>query len=264
MPGLDPIPRLPALRLAALAGLLLAALGPRPSTAAAAGADPRAQAVAERAMAALGGEESWAATRFLRFTFAGARTHHWDKATGRHRLEGKTREGDSYLVLHNLNTREGEAYLNGEKLAGEAAAQWLERAYSAWINDTYWLLMPYKLRDPGVTLSYDGEEEIDGKVYDKLHLRFAGVGLTPGDQYWAYINRETGLMDRWAYILESYEPGQAATHWRWGGWAQHGGIMLASDRVNVESGRELPLADIAVFDQLPDSVFASTAPVRVE
>jgi hypothetical protein len=25
---------------------------------------------------------------------------------------------------------------------------------SLWINDAYWLVMPWKLQDPGVTLSY--------------------------------------------------------------------------------------------------------------
>ena len=45
-------------------------------------------------------------------------------------------------------------------------------AYAIWVNDTYWLLMPYKMKDPGVTLAYDGEEgkgdENVGKVV--LHL----------------------------------------------------------------------------------------------
>ena len=52
----------------------------------------------------------------------------------------------------NVNTKEGSAWLKGKALEGEEQKKPLERAYGAWVNDTYWLLMPYKLRDPGVIL----------------------------------------------------------------------------------------------------------------
>ncbi len=231
-----------------------------PPALASAAADPKADAVAETTLEAMGGRTAWEATRYLRFNFFGFRLHHWDRYTGRHRLEGETREGQAYVVLHNVHSRQGQVWLDGELQSGEAKAEWLERAYKAWINDTYWLLMPYKLRDPGVDLSYDGEEEIDGTVYDRLHLAFEGVGVTPGDQYWAYVNRETGLMDRWAYRLQSYEEGREATHWLWLDWKSYGGIRLAAVRRGLEDGNERGLGEIAVFDHLDDAVFTSPEP----
>jgi len=222
---------------------------------------PEAVKLAERLMTALGGEEAWGATHFLRFRFADFRTHYWDKWSGRHRLELTSREGDAWVVLENVVSREGRAFKNGAEVSGEELAQALERAHAAWINDTYWLLMPYKLRDPGVTLAWEGKEEIDGIAYDKVRLSFDHVGLTPGDRYWVYLNPETGLVDRWAYILESYEEGRPATAWTWGGWQRYGGILLASERKQVGGDRELPLSEIAVFDSLPDAVFDSPEPV---
>jgi len=219
-------------------------------------ADAKAAELADRLMQALGGKENWERTRYISFKFAGRRSHYWDKHQGRHRVQWSSREGDEYLILHNLSTRQGSAYKNGQMLEGGDKEQALESAYGAWINDTYWLIMPYKLRDPGVELSYDGEEEMDGVTYDKLLLRFESVGLTPGDRYWAYINRETGLMDRWAYRLERQELDAPPTHWIWNGWKKHGNIMLASGRTNPE-GRSLPMDDITVHDELPDSVFTS-------
>lgn len=224
-------------------------------------ADARAAEVAERVMQALGGRDAWDATRFLRFEFAGRRTHHWDKHTGRHRLEGRTQDGKAFVVLHDLATREGRAWLDGQPVEGEEAKQLLERAYGAWINDTYWLLMPYKLRDPGVNLVYDGEETLDGQTYDKLVLTFQNVGLTPGDRYWAYVNRATGLMDRWAYLLEDQPRDAAPTAWLWQGWQEHGRIQLAPTRRQVGGDRTLELGGIAVPDTLPDSVFTSPEPV---
>ncbi len=243
-------------------GLILAALLPLSSFAEE--RDAKAVKLAHNVLETMGGEEAWQGTRFLRFNFFGFRLHHWDRYTGRHRLEGKSREGDSYVVLHNINTRQGSVVVNGETVEGEDKAQWLERAYGAWINDTYWLIMPYKLLDPGVNLAYDGEEAIDGATFDKLKLTFNQVGLTPGDTYWAYINRETGLMERWAYSLEGWEDDREPTIWQWLDWQRHGNIMLSSKRVNISDDSERPLGDIGVFDRLPDSIFESAEPVKAD
>lgn len=229
---------------------------------AAAETDTQAVEIAERTLEAMGGAEAWESTRFLRFDFFGFRLHHWDRYTGRHRFEGQTREGQSYVVLHDIQKREGRAWLDGKELEGDDLAEWLERAYGAWINDTYWLIMPYKLRDPGVHLSYDGEASEDGKTFDKLKLTFDGVGLTPGDTYWAWIDRETGLMDRWAFSLQGWEEGREPSVWRWTDWQTHGNIRLSSTRINLSDDSERGLGRIAVFDSLPDSVFESPDPVE--
>ncbi len=246
--------------IAALAAVLM------PPAALAEKRDPKAVQLAEKSLEAMGGQQAWDDTRFIRFNFFGFRLHHWDRHTGHHRLEGKSREGDSYVVLHNVNSREGRVWVNGEEADGETKAEWLERAYGAWINDTYWLVMPYKLTDPGVNLEYDGSEDLDGITFDKLKLTFESVGLTPGDTYWAYINRESGLMERWAYFLQDWEEDREATHWQWLDWQRHGKIMLSSKRLNPdpENGRETMLSELAVLDHLPESVFTSPEPVSAE
>jgi len=245
-----------------LAFLLTASLFP--ATAVAEERDPKAVELARGVLEAMGGDEAWAATRCLRFDFFGFRLHHWDRHTGRHRLEGKDREGNAYVVLHDVDSREGTVVVNGEVVEGEDKAKRLEGAYGAWINDTYWLVMPYKMLDPGVNLAYDGEEELDGVTFDKLKLTFEGVGLTPGDTYWAYVNRETHLMERWAYFLQDWEEGREPTHWQWLDWGRYGGVLLSSRRIKVDDGSERPLSELAVFDHLPDSVFESAAPVEGE
>ncbi len=229
--------------------------------------DARAVEIADRVMQALGGREAWDRTRFIKFGFGSerdgkfqGRRHTWDKWTGRYRVEGLNREGAPFVILMNLNTREGRAWLSGQELGGEARKAELERGYGMWVNDTYWLLMPYKLRDPGVTLTYAGEERgANGATYDKLKLAFDNVGLTPKDTYWVWVNRETGLVDRWDYVLK----GEAVppTTWHWTGWRKHGDIMLAGERTNTE-GRKILLPDIAVLESVPDAVFTSPDPVE--
>jgi len=218
-------------------------------------ADPRAAALADRVMTALGGQDAWAAARLVRFGFAGRRQHAWDRHRGLSRVEGAEESGERWVVIQDLESREGRAWVDGAEVTGERAAELLDRAYGAWINDTYWLVMPYKLRDPGVTLTYEGEREIDGEGREVLGLSFAGVGLTPGDRYWAYVDPASGLMTHWAYLLEDMERDAEPVAWRWEGWGEHGGVMLAPRRVRVSDDRLLELSPIEVRREVPEGLF---------
>jgi hypothetical protein len=229
--------------------------------------DPKAVAIADQVMEALGGKDAWNATRFLRFDFAVeqggktvmSRAHTWDKWNGRYRLEAKTKEGDPYAVLMNLNTKEGVAYLKGAKVEGEAAKKLLDDAYATWVNDTYWLLMPYKMRDPGVTLKLAGEAKEGGATYDKVQLSFEGVGLTPKDRYWAYVNRGTHLMDKWEFVLQGQKP--PAVPFAWKNWQRYGNVMLSNDKVSPKDGTRIFFPVLDAPASVPDAVFTSPAPV---
>jgi hypothetical protein len=215
----------------------------------------------ERVIEGLGGDEAWEATRYIVFEFAGVRSHWWDRYTGRHRLEGTTEEGEHYVVFQDVHDagETGRAWIGGEPVVTDRADELVRNAYAAWVNDTFWLISPFKLRDPGVRLERAGRETFDGVPYDKLHLSFEDVGLTPGDQYWMYIHPETGRIDRWTYVLESQEP--PPTAWEWLDWERYGpGILLSSRRVREEDGRTLTLGPIAVPAELPDWVFTSPEP----
>ncbi|HEX2644485.1 MAG TPA: hypothetical protein VHU81_15925 [Thermoanaerobaculia bacterium] len=225
-----------------------------------ANADPRAVEVANRVLGTLGGKQAWDSAHFFRFTFAGRRRHYWDKWTGRHRLEGQTAQGQTFVVLSNLNTKEGQAFLDGQPAPANLAPEMIKGAYAAWVNDTYWLLMPYKLQDPGVNLGYQGTETIDGQSYDVLTLSFKGVGMTPGDRYWVYVNKQSSLVDRWGYVLQNQPADSPQTQWLWQGWTATGPILLAPKRTQVGGeAATIEFTDLAVLDTLPDTIFTSPA-----
>ena len=245
---------------AVLAPSLAGAQAPPPDSR----SDPKAVALADEVMRALGGADAWNNVRFLRFDFAverdgklaASRAHTWDKHTGRYRLEGRTREGDPFVVLMNVNTREGSAWLKGAKVEGEDAKKQLENAYGAWINDTYWLLAPYKMKDPGVILASGGEEAKDGVTWDKVVLTFDNVGLTPKDKYWLWVNRQTKLVDRWDYVLKGEEA--PPTSWLWKGWRAYGGVQLSPDRIPPGGeSRKIFFPVLDVPASVADTVFTS-------
>ena len=74
-----------------------------------------------------------------------------------------------------------------------------------------------------------------------------------------WVNRDTGLVDRWDFVLK----GEAVppTTFLWTGWKKYGNIMLAGERMNPADGRKLLLPNIAVLESVPDSVFTSPDPV---
>jgi hypothetical protein len=212
-------------------------------------------------METLGGEAAWQATRYLRFDFAVdregktvmRRAHTWDRHTGRYRVEATNEKNQPVVILMNLNTKQGQAWVGGEAASGEELDGLLESGYSWWVNDTYWLLMPFKMRDNGVVLTYAGLEAKQGGTWDKVLLSFEGVGLTPKDRYWVFVNRKTGLVDRWEFVLKGADT--PPVPFEWGGWRSYGQIQLADDRVNPSDGTRIhfPVLDLPL--SVPDEVF---------
>ncbi|MDX1546437.1 MAG: hypothetical protein R3247_05585 [Rhodothermales bacterium] len=178
-----------------------------------------ADSVAFRLTEGHGGLGTFAATPYLGFSFAVEREgtagqpmrHLWNRRTGDYRLESGPGE-EPYVTLFNVNTRAGEVFFGGARIDSSQQAEKLEEAYGRFINDSYWLLAPLKVFDEGVTRTYVADSS--GGAHDVLRLTFDGVGLTPGDTYWLYVNKETGRLDRWAYVLER-DPDAPPRVWDW-------------------------------------------------
>ena len=118
-----------------------------------AGSDRRAIELADRVMARLGRRSAWDGTRYLTWRFFGGRRHVWDRWTGNHRFE----DGE-LTVLSNIHDGSGRAWAAGVEITDvDTLAARLDKAHRAWIKDSYWLVMPYKLKDSGATLKYHGE-----------------------------------------------------------------------------------------------------------
>lgn len=185
----------------------------------------RADSVAYRMLEAHG-VDAWAAAPFLRFNF-GVETpngtqviarHLWNRKTGTYRVEWSNGPDTSYVALVNVRQVQdgvpsGTAFMNGTELTGSAAEEARKQAYGRIVNDTYWLLAPLKSFDPGVRRTYLPDSSTS--EHDVLRLSFRDVGLTPGDQYWLYVSKETGRLDRWAYHLQGMPDDASPRHYDW-------------------------------------------------
>jgi hypothetical protein len=142
-----------------------------------------ADELATAVMKASGGDV-WPKVTRVKFTFAagnGSRSHDWDV---KNHTDTVTDKGKSMTANTNGKNPDAEA----------------KKAFAYWTNDTYWLMAPLKVMDPGVTRTVKPDETIDGKAYHVLHLSFGKVGMTPSDQYNLFIDPETNLVRHWDYI----------------------------------------------------------------
>lgn len=206
--------------------------------------DPKAIAIADKVMEAMGGRQNWDATRFIKWTFFGSRVHTWDKQTGDIRIDYIK---ENRVLLMNIHTMEGQAML-GDTLIDASHPRnspMVQKGKSHWINDSYWLVMPFKLKDSGVTLKYIGETEtLAGKKADVLSLTFKNVGVTPQNKYLVYVDKESNLVTQWDFYTKASDQ-NPRFQIPWEGYTQHGKILLSGGRGKYN------LENIQVLEELP-------------
>lgn len=136
-----------------------------------------AEALADKMLAALNAP-GWDTTRYVNWGFAERHTYKWDRKT------------DSVVVSWNdtevrLHTKSisGSATRKGKRLSGEELNELIQEAWSYFCNDSFWLIGPFKVRDPGTTRALVKNEQ-EG---DQLLVTYTGGGVTPGDSYlWSF------------------------------------------------------------------------------
>lgn len=251
--------------------LVLAVLGAHPAMAqdASESGESKADAVAQRLVDAHGAE-AWDTLPYLRFDFAVegdgqtqvVSRNLWDRTTGAYRVEMSGPDGASVVAI--VQTRaskpgsvQGTVYRSGNEVTGDEAQPLLSTAYQRFINDTYWLLAPLKVFDEGVNRSYVADSS--DAEHDVLHLTFGDVGLTPDDEYWLYVNTETGQLDRWAFRLQSMPDDAQPAVFNWTDYvtllAPGGEVHLAERHAGVTGSRDILTTNLSAPESVADDAF---------
>ncbi len=228
----------------------------------------RADSVAMMAFKTSGGN-AWDEIRYVRFDFAvesegergPTRKHLWDRFTGDYRLEWPASDDTTVVVLFNVSTRAGKVYENGKQIAGNRADEILASAYSRHINDTYWLMAPCKVFDPGVVRGYSADSS--SADVEVLALSFENVGLTPGDRYWMKVDPETGDLAGWAYVLEG-SPNRTSMY-EWTAYQTFetpaGAVRLSERKEAVGANRAVLTDRVSLPERVDDGTFSDPSAV---
>ena len=209
--------------------------------------DPAAIELADSIMLAMGGRENWDNTRFISWNTFGRRNWVWDKKTNRVRIESLK---DSIIYLATISSDEGRVQVKGQELKDpDSLKKMLTKAKSMYFNDMYWLAMPYKLKDSGVTLKYLGEDTLKNNRYNVLQLMFQEVGDTPENKYKLYVDVKEKLVRYWSYYKDSRQDTANFTL-PWDNYQKYGNILLSADRSDGRGPK-----NVKVDETLPDKLF---------
>jgi hypothetical protein len=211
--------------------------------------DPIAIIIADKVMNAMGGRKALDSTRYITWNFFGSRRLLWDKQTGDVRV--KSLRDDREVIL-NIGSKEGMVFKEGVQLTEpDSISKYVDWGYRVWVNDSYWLVMPFKLKDSGVTLSYVGESQtLLGEPSERLRLTFENVGVTPQNAYEVWVSLESDLVKQWSYYPNATDSIARFTL-PWDNYQKKGGILLSDERGDRD------LSDVEVLETVPQNIFTS-------
>jgi hypothetical protein len=222
--------------------------------------------LAKKAIDVLAGP-AWERARYFAFTFAVERggqviasfPQRWDRFTGDYRVEGLDQRGDRFLIIMNTKSKQGKAWKNGVEATGTALAEFLDFGYKRFANDTYWLLMPLKSMDPGVKREGVGERtDSCGRTWDVVKLTFdkdSAGGLAPGDTYWMWINRDTGIVEEWDMKVEGSNPNESPTSIYFHDYKRVGNILISTRREVRGKNQSIRLDNVVITPDVPPGAF---------
>jgi hypothetical protein len=213
-----------------------------------AGSDPAAVELADSVMSAMGGRANWEATRYISWSFSGRRNLVWDKQGGRVRIEVPE---ESLIYLLNLGNGQGKVKLRDREVTdADSLKRMLQQARGIWINDAYWLVMPFELKDSGVTLRYLGEDTLrKGGKCNVMDVTLTQTSKQPESRYRIYVDLADNLVKQWSYFKTTGQDSATFTK-PWDNYKKYGNILLSADRSDGSGPR-----DVKVDEDLPDSVF---------
>ena len=209
--------------------------------------DPKAVAIANKVMNAMGGQQQWDDLKYVSWTFFGARHLLWDKQNKRVRIKNTT---DSTLYLVNLETGEGKKVAPGKITLSSIDQLAIDKGKSIWINDMYWLFMPFKMMDPGVNLKYLRQDTTKtGAMSDVLELTFNEVGDTPDNKYEVYVDQSDNLVKQWSFF-NKWDKKEPSAIWPWDNYKSYDGLMLSAER----SDKKGP-SNVKLYETMDEKAF---------
>jgi len=250
-----------ALGIGALCTVLALGLGVR--EVAAQQIDPEALELVESWIDALGGMEQYHNLRTAQFTLT---TEMYEASSGRLRrarpryvtiaqqpgvLAARIErwEGDNFIV-QGWDGETDWAYMNGQRLTSADKDQLEVRYVSGDVN--YWIGLPFKLKDPGVNLHYDGRDEGGRHV---VRVNF-GEGIGNDAWHYYFVDGRT-----WPVQVDYQVEGTTrANHTRWEEIESTDGYYYVGARVHFDDqGRVfkvIRMDDVKINDDLDPEVFS--------
>jgi len=173
-------------------------------------------------------KNAYDSTNFISWDFRD-KHYEWNKSKNIATITWKTNE----VQLHLDNIRASKILLYEKKLTENEKNKLIKKCVDYFNNDSFWVIAPFKLYDPGTKRSL---VKYEGK--DALLITYTSGGSTPGDSY-LWIVDENFIPTKfkmWVSIIPI--GGLEAT---WDGWKQTATSALLPTRHSLPLGLSLDL-----------------------
>jgi len=216
-----------------------------------------ADELARRAIDVMAGP-AWEKARYFEFNFVVehgktrsiAVPQRWDRTTGQYRVTGRDAKQNDFVVVMNVNTQKGRVWLNGEEVTDARRDDTLGLAYKRFLNDTYWLLMPLRMLDAGIVREAVGERtDSCGRTWDLLKL------TTAADTAWAWINRDSGLVEEWDMRVQGTPAEQPPVEVMFHDYGRYAGVLISTRREVRNSNQTILIENLKISSDVPKGAF---------
>lgn len=160
-----------------------------------------AEALADKMWSSLN-KDAWDSTRYVSWNFIGQHQYKWDKEENLVEVLW-----DNKRVLLNPDKVNGLAFIDGEQV--QDSNDLVQKAWSFWCNDMFWLTAPFKIRDKGTVLSITEDQ--------RLVVSYESGGVTPGDSYVWSLDAQGRPINYEMFVSIIPVKGVEST---WEGWKQ--------------------------------------------
>ncbi len=157
-------------------------------------------------------------TNYIEWTFRNKHHYKWEKDKNICTVYWK----DYKVVLHLNEIENSKVYVHNFSVKGDVEKELLEKALEYFNNDSFWLVAPYKIYDPGTERRLIILENGD----KGLLVTYTSGGSTPGDSYlwkldalgkpmsfkmWASVMPLKGLEASWSDWVKTESGAQLPT-----------------------------------------------------
>lgn len=175
---------------------------------------PRAEYLADKMLTALN-YNAWQNLGAIAWSYPRGHDYIWDKQANLVSVKW-----DDFTVLLNPENKQGIVYKGKKEITGDNQREYLNKAFEYFVNDSFWLIAPFKARDPGTT-----RKVVKYKSNDALLVQYNSGGVTPGDSY-LWILNDDGMPVAWKFWASIVPVG--GLKFTWENWENASGAKIST------------------------------------
>jgi len=224
--------------------------------------DREAKAVAAGVRGAVGGASALDAIPAVQFDFVIAagdqevrRRILFDREGARLRIELPTGRG-KVVVLLDVEADKGVALLDSKPVGVDDQAGLQAYGRKLAENDLGWLLLPWRITDPGMYLGL-----LDDEVLGERKCRVLEVippeqlPIPPGRRYVIHVDAETFEVVRVAFATEKMKADQPPLVFDWAGWKTLGEARFSTERAQVGGIQKIRIENLSIVEVIDEGLF---------